>query len=552
MKRNIITGKWEPGKKLPTEPVLSADLGISRQTLRHALQLLINDGLLYRQQGRGTFVQQKRSNYQLSYLESFTEQMQAIGKKATSKVIELKTNLIPEGSLAEKLLLSDRERMLKIVRLRLADGQPMSLEEVYIDINLCPNLHKKDLENQSLYTILEKEYGLKIKYGDLSLEARQATTEQAKLLQIKTSGLLLYMQCLTALCKYWGISYRPVIGQSSGKQSDVGGANPWKNINLRGIMLASLPGFISMAIILALSKIPALSMLGEVFDIMIKALPVVLAVIAAKQVSNLDEVSIVAGVIAGVLSVDGGIIGGMMGGIGAGLLSHLLFIKCLQWRFPTTTVNIVAGGLSGLVSGLTVYYLIAPFALQAGELIKWLIEQAVAFSPIVAGLIAGLMIWPAIIGGVYHAAILPIVLLEMERTGNSFLGAVDMVGLVMVSAGITLANIVAPRDKGEAAVAIPGFLINMGFGTFVEAAYPFMFSNKVVFGGAILSAGVGGMLVGLFGIRGTAYVPSFMAPLLSNNIIGFIIAMAAGLICSFVITVAANKLVGNGQMKKVK
>lgn len=199
MKRNIITGKWEPGKKLPTEPVLSADLGISRQTLRHALQLLINDGLLYRQQGRGTFVQQKRSNYQLSYLESFTEQMQAIGKKATSKVIELKTNLIPEGSLAEKLLLSDRERMLKIVRLRLADGQPMSLEEVYIDINLCPNLHKKDLENQSLYTILEKEYGLKIKYGDLSLEARQATTEQAKLLQIKTSGLLLYMQCLTYL-----------------------------------------------------------------------------------------------------------------------------------------------------------------------------------------------------------------------------------------------------------------------------------------------------------------------------------------------------------------
>ncbi|MFK4997860.1 hypothetical protein ACI2OX_11690 [Bacillus sp. N9] len=70
-------------------------------------------------------------------------------------------------------------------------------------------------------------------------------------------------------------------------------------------------------------------------------------------------------------------------------------------------------------------------------------------NPLIAGLIAGLLIWPAIIGGIYHAAILPIVLLEMERTGNSFLGAVDMVGLVMVSAGITLANIISPRDKGK-------------------------------------------------------------------------------------------------------
>ncbi|MCU6339878.1 PTS sugar transporter, partial [Enterobacter quasiroggenkampii] len=131
---------------------------------------------------------------------------------------------------------------------------------------------------------------------------------------------------------------------------------------------------------------------------------------------------------------------------------------------------------------------------------------AISTSSMLAGLLAGLLIWPAILGGVYHAAILPIVLLEMERTGNSFLGAVDMAGLVMVSAGITLANIIAPRDKGEAAVAVPGFLINIGFGTFVEAAYPFMFSNKFIFGGAIVSAGLGGLLVGMFEVQGTAYV----------------------------------------------
>ncbi|WP_141432751.1 PTS sugar transporter [Bacillus sp. 03113] len=346
---------------------------------------------------------------------------------------------------------------------------------------------------------------------------------------------------ISSLCKLWGMKFNPIIGAPSEKTNS-SNSHVLKNINIRGIMVSSLPGFIAMALILALSQIPALKGLSEVFDIMINALPVMLAVIAAKQVSDLDEVSIIAGVVAGVLSVKGGMIGGIIGGIGAGILVQFFFSKCIQWRFPMTTVNIVAGGISGLISGLIVFYLIGPVALQAGNLIKAVLEQAVAFNPIVAGLLAGILIWPAILGGVYHAAILPIVLLEMEKTGNSFLGAVDMVGLVMVAAGINLANIIAPRDKGEATVATPGFLINMGFGTFVESAYPFMFSNKIVFGGALISAGLGGALVGLFNVRGTAYVPSFTAPLLSNNITGFIISMIAPMLCAFLITFVANRI----------
>lgn len=354
---------------------------------------------------------------------------------------------------------------------------------------------------------------------------------------------------MTAFAKKWGLSYRPVIGE--GKGTDTSAGSPWKRINIRGIMMSSLPGFIALALILALSKIPGLDMLSGVFDVLIKALPVVIAAIAAKQVSDMEEVSVVAGVLAGILSVDGGIIGGMIGGIGAGLLVNVLFRTCIEWKFPTTTVNIIAGGVSGLIAGLIVYYLLAPVALQAGEWVKVLIEGAVSYSPILAGLIAGLLIWPAIIGGVYHAAILPIVLLEMEKTGNSFLGAVDMVGLVMVSAGITLANMILPRDKSEATVAAPGFLINMGFGTFVEAAYPFMFSNKLVFAGAIASAGIAGMMVGVFDVRGTAYVPSVMAPLLSNSMLGFIAAMASGLICSLLITLIANQIAKKKAVQQV-
>ena len=85
-------------------------------------------------------------------------------------------------------------------------------------------------------------------------------------------------------------------------------------------MMASMPGFIAMALCLALSKLPGLAGLEDVFNMLIGILPVILAAIAAKQVSGLDEVGIVAGVIAGTMSTDGGIIGGLVAGILAGVL----------------------------------------------------------------------------------------------------------------------------------------------------------------------------------------------------------------------------------------
>lgn len=351
---------------------------------------------------------------------------------------------------------------------------------------------------------------------------------------------------ISALCRRWKIKYSPVIGSSASLAGAEGGV--WSRIKLRGIMMAALPGFIAMALLLALGRIPGLDGLGDAFSVVIGALPVVIAAIAAKQVSGMDDVGIVAGIVAGVLSTDGGIIGGLVGGILAGVLAYYLVRGTIHLKFPATTVGIVSGGLSGLIAGLIVYFLVAPVALMAGDGIRSLIEMALEFNAVLAGAIAGLLIWPAIIGGVYHAAILPIVLLEMEQVGNSFLGAVDMTGLVMVSAGITLANIIFPREKSEATLAAPGFLINVGFGTFVEAAYPFMFSNKLVFGAAILSAGISGLFVGLFGVRGTAYVPAIIAPTVSNTPMGFLLSMLIALGSAFVLTSLANKLARKKQI----
>jgi hypothetical protein len=220
-------------------------------------------------------------------------------------------------------------------------------------------------------------------------------------------------------------------------------------------------------------------------------------------------------------------------------------------RFPATTASLVSGAIGGLTAGFVVYCLLAPVTLWLGNGIRGLIQSALEFSPILTGALAGLLIWPAIIGGVYHAAILPIVLLEMETQGNSFLGAVDMTGLVMVSAGITLANIMLPRQTSERALAVPGFMVNVGFGTFVEAAYPYMFSDRRVFAAALFSAMVSGALCGLFGVRGTAYVPAVVAPTVSNQPLGFLISMAAALaaacLLTLLINLAARKAVGEAE-----
>lgn len=445
---------------------------------------------------------------------------------------------------SDELKISEQASLAEINQLALEEDKKIarSIENEEIDGLIVVSADPKEVNAEAVKAAVDKKIPIvgtggtsmsEIQYMGGNVISSSGTTG--------TTNRTRAVAAVQAFSKKWGIKYKPTIGSSDSSTVDQD-ENILRRISFRGIMMAALPGFIAMAVTLALSKVPAFSALSDAFDLLINALPVIIAAIAAKQVSGLDEVGIVAGIVAGVLSTDGGIIGGLAGGILAGILSLYLIRLTLSWNFPGTTANIVAGGFSGLIAGFLVFFLLAPFTLYLGNGIRSIIEAALEFNPILAGALAGVLIWPAIIGGVYHAAILPIVLLEMEQTGSSFLGAIDMTGLVMVSAGITLANILAPRKKSETAIALPGFLINMGFGTFVEAAYPFMFSDKLVFGGAMLSGAISGAFVGMLGVRGTAYVPSFSAPFLSNNTAGFAISMAVALISSFAFTFIANKI----------
>lgn len=342
----------------------------------------------------------------------------------------------------------------------------------------------------------------------------------------------------SGLAKYWKLKYRPSLGtaQAAGGQ----GESPWRRISIRGSIVPAIPAFIAMALVLAVSKIPGMDGLTPAFDALIAGIPIVVAVVAARKVSGMDEIGAVAGAVAGILAVNGGVIGGLLGGLMAGILVYYLMSKTLAWGWPVTTANIVSGGLAGLASGLVIFFLLAPFTSWLGEAVKNGIEAAVGFSPLLAGAIAGLIIWPAIMFGIYHSVILPLVLVEMSEKGHSFFGAVDMVGLVMVSLGITLANIVRPRSSGERALAASGASINFFFGTFVEAAYPFMFADRKVLGSALAAATVGGALVGLTGSEATAYLPAFVAPFVSTNAWGLVLSMVVAAGLAFALTLLSN------------
>lgn len=347
------------------------------------------------------------------------------------------------------------------------------------------------------------------------------------------------ISAMSVFAKEWKLKYSPVIGASKGSELQDG--NIWKRVNIRGIMMASMPAFIAMALCLALSKVPVLADLSGVFDTLVGYLPIVLAAIAAKQVSGLDEVGIVAGIVSGALSLDGGIIGGLIVGILAGVMAYYVIKFCFSHKIPGTTANIAAGGLSGLAAGLIGMYAIAPVAAWAGDLVKAAIDWGLAYNAVLAGGIAGFAIWFAIMGGVYHAAILPIVLLEMENAGFSFLGCIDLCCLVMVCAGIQLANIVVPKKSSDRVACIPNIIVNLGFGTFVEAAYPFMFSSKKVFASTIAAATLSGLLVGFFDVKCTAYVPCFVAPFMTNDkTVQSIICMVFSVLVAFVFTAVCN------------
>ena len=194
LRGEIESGRWVPGQRIPSESELCENLGVSRTVVRQALNELVNEGLLYRRKGKGTFVAgSKIAESLVQNLTGFYEDMVAKGLTPITQVLEQK--LIPASKkVAAMLNLQEGDQVIKIDRLRSVGNEPILTVTTFIPHQICPGLLEEDLTNQSLYAVLEDRYKLEIARGRRTLEAISASEEDAKLLGIEEGEPLVLLK----------------------------------------------------------------------------------------------------------------------------------------------------------------------------------------------------------------------------------------------------------------------------------------------------------------------------------------------------------------------
>lgn len=190
----LADGKLKPGEMLPSEAQLSAQYGVSRITVRRALKELIQQGILYTLQGKGTFAAHTPIR-EISGFRSFSEDIRAKGLHPSSKMVRFE-QLPADESIAARLRIGHGEPVYILQRLRLADEQPVAFETAYLPARLCPNLDRKDL-SQSLYQVLREQYDVFPAWADAEIQASPATPEIASALGMRAGEPVLTAYRLT-------------------------------------------------------------------------------------------------------------------------------------------------------------------------------------------------------------------------------------------------------------------------------------------------------------------------------------------------------------------
>jgi len=183
------------GDAIPSERQLGTDLGVSRLTVRAALDELVREGYLVRRRGAGTFVAEPKVAKGID-VSSFSEDMRRRGLVPASQTLDLRS--VPAGArLGRMLHVSPAEPVLSIKRLRLADGEPMAIELLNVRESLVPGLTAEDLERSSFYDLLASRYEVEIVGGTQTVEPTVTNDEESVVLGVPLHSPALLFERVT-------------------------------------------------------------------------------------------------------------------------------------------------------------------------------------------------------------------------------------------------------------------------------------------------------------------------------------------------------------------
>ncbi|WP_216216375.1 GntR family transcriptional regulator [Amycolatopsis aidingensis] len=194
--RRSVERELPPGSPIPSERELAERYDVSRLTVRSAIGKLVEEGLLSRVRGKGTFTASRRMELQL-YLMSFTDDMRRRGLSPTTEVVGT-TMEVPPGPTATALRLDEGEAAYRLRRLRRADGVPLAVERGWYHPARVPGLFDLDLTG-SLYAHLAATYDIRLDHAWQTVWAESADKETASLLGIRTGSPLLVFRRVSSV-----------------------------------------------------------------------------------------------------------------------------------------------------------------------------------------------------------------------------------------------------------------------------------------------------------------------------------------------------------------
>ena len=190
---DIAAGTLAPGARLPSEDGLMARFGVSRTTVRKAIESLVARGAVEIRRGTGTFVGAPKIRQDLTELSGFVEDMVALGRTPTARLLDQRL-MEASKEVAQRLGVAPGTNVYRIERVRFADGVALSFDETYLPAEIGEKVVSNDLEAEPIFTLLEGKYSIPLIEAEYVLEAVTAEEHVAHALGVPTGSAIFLIE----------------------------------------------------------------------------------------------------------------------------------------------------------------------------------------------------------------------------------------------------------------------------------------------------------------------------------------------------------------------